>query len=124
MASVNLDLASRLDITCRKNDTFKLELTVTDEDGAVIDLSSNYAFEIDVRKRANSSTTVLSFTEGDSNFTKTSLGVLTITKAASSMNVAPGVYVYDLQATNSSESPSNISTWFAGDFIIIDDVTE
>jgi len=124
MASINLDIASRLDITCRKNDSFKIELSITDEDGEAVDLSSNYSFEIDVRKRANSSTTVLSFTEGDSNFTKGSDGTLTISKAASDMNVKAGVYVYDLQATDSSESPSNVSTWFAGDFVVIEDVTE
>jgi len=124
MASINLDIASRLDITCRKNDSFKIELSITDEDGEAVDLSSNYSFEIDVRKRANSSTTVLSFTEGDSNFTKGSDGTLVISKAASDMNVKAGVYVYDLQATDSSESPSNVSTWFAGDFVVIEDVTE
>tara|TARA_R100001510_G_C7650660_1_gene208194 strand:- start:1347 stop:1721 length:375 start_codon:yes stop_codon:yes gene_type:complete len=124
MASINLDTSTRLDITCRKNDTFKLILTCTDEDGNVIDLSSNYAFEIDVRKRSNSSATILSFTEGDSNFTKTAQGKLTISKAASAMNINAGVYVYDLQATNSSESPSNVSTWLAGDFVVIEDVTE
>lgn len=122
MASINLDKASRLDITCRKNDTFNLILNVTDENGAAIDLSSNYAFEIDVRKKANSSTTILTFS--DSDFTKTSTGKLTINKASSSMNISAGYYVYDLQATISSESPSLVETWFAGDFIIVDDVTE
>lgn len=122
MASINLDTASRLDITCRKNDTFNLILNVTDESGEAIDLSSNYAFEIDVRKNSNSSTTLLTFT--DSDFTKGSDGKLTINKAASDMDVKAGYYVYDLQATISTETPSRVETWFAGDFIIVDDVTE
>tara|TARA_R100000406_G_C3113366_1_gene124950 strand:+ start:2839 stop:3207 length:369 start_codon:yes stop_codon:yes gene_type:complete len=122
MASINLDTASRLDITCRKNDTFNLILNVTDESNDAIDLSSNYAFEIDVRKNSNSSTTLLTFT--DSDFTKGSDGKLTINKAASDMDVKAGYYVYDLQATISTETPSRVETWFAGDFIIVDDVTE
>ena len=38
--NVNLDIASRLDITCRKGDTFTLELTFKDEDNEVIEYRS------------------------------------------------------------------------------------
>ena len=124
MASVNLDISQRLDITCRKGDTFKLELTITDASGDAIDLSSNYEFELDVRKRSNSSTTSMTFTEAGNNFTKTSDGKLTITKAATDMTLAQGVYVYDLQATDTSTNPDTITTWFNGDFVVIDDITE
>jgi hypothetical protein len=122
MASINLDTASRLDITCRKNDTFNLVLNVTDESNVALDLTSNYAFEIDVRKNSNSSTTILTFS--DSDFAKTAEGKLTISKASASMDIKAGFYVFDLQATISTESPSRVETWFAGDFIIVDDVTE
>ena len=124
MAYINLDTASRLDITCRKSDSFSLDLTITDENGDALDLTSNYTFEMDIRKNTRSSTTILEFTESDNNFTKTSSGGLTITKAASDMNIAAGYYVYDLQVTNSSTTPATIQTWFAGDFEVVDDITE
>jgi hypothetical protein len=124
MAYINLDTASRLDITCRKNDSFSLDLTITDENGDALDLTSDYTFELDVRKSSRSGSTILTFTEADNNFTKTSSGGLTIKKAATDMNVAAGLYVFDLQATNSSTNPDTVQTWFAGDFEIIDDITE
>ena len=40
------------------------------------------------------------------------------------MNIAAGYYVYDLQVTNSSTTPATIQTWFAGDFEVVDDITE
>ena len=58
--SVNLDIASRVDITCRKGDTFTLELTFKDEDGNVIDLSVGYDWVMQVRESDTSATAALS----------------------------------------------------------------
>ena len=44
---INLDNATRVDITCRKGDTFKLEFTFTDDNGDAIDLTS-YSWKMDV----------------------------------------------------------------------------
>ena len=55
MSSVNLDVAQKLDITCRKGDTFRLLLTFKDSTGTVInvgDLDSStpvYSFSFEVR---------------------------------------------------------------------------
>lgn len=58
MASVNLDIAQRLDITCRKGDTFSLTLNITDSAGTAINLSA-YTFEMEVR---NASKAFIGFT--------------------------------------------------------------
>jgi len=116
MASINLDIASRLDITCRKNDTFKLDMDWTDNSGTAIDLTA-YTFKAEVRKNSTSSTAIITFS--DSDFTKTSTGDLTMNKASADMNIKGGQYVYDLQATKSGE----VKTWLAGDFVINEDVT-
>ena len=50
MAKVNLDIADRLDITCRQGDTFELTLTLKDSDGTGLPLSTDhYSFLMQVR---------------------------------------------------------------------------
>ena len=46
---INLDNSTRVDITCRKGDTFSLELTFTDDNGDAIDLTS-YTWKMDVKR--------------------------------------------------------------------------
>ena len=49
-SSVNLDVAERLDITCRRGDTFSLTLTLKDSSGTAITLAtSGYEFLMDVK---------------------------------------------------------------------------
>ena len=50
MSKVNLDVAERLDITCRRGDTFSLTLTLKDSSGTAITLAtSGYEFLMDVK---------------------------------------------------------------------------
>ncbi len=123
---VNLDIASRVDITCRKGDTFSLELTFKDEEGVVIDLSTGYDWVMQVRESDTSTTFALS---GDSNddvdnnfgFVGDANGVLTITSPASIMaTIDGGIYVYDLQSVQGS----TIVTWMYGVFQVNEDVSE
>lgn len=116
----NLDIAQRLDITCRKGDTFELVITITDSTGAALDLSAYTDFEIDVRPTdEDSGTPILTFAFAD--FAATNAGVLTATKSYTAMeSVEAGTFVYDLQATDSGAVRT---TWFYGLFTIIDDVT-
>lgn len=118
MASVNLDTTSRLDITCRRNDTFKLDMDWLDSDGNAIDLTA-YTFKAQVRKTSTSTTVVLLFEDAD--FNKDDAGNLVMEKAAASMDVKGGSYTYDLQATKTATS--EVTTWLGGDFVIVDDVT-
>ena len=119
--TVNLDTAARLDIICRKGDTFTLALEFGKslEDAATSD-SDEWA--LDVRETDTTSATILN----DDDFAyaisdgKTTNSKLTITAAASTMNVDSGLYVYDLQQTTSSAT----KTYLYGTFKINEDVTE
>ena len=122
---INLDIAQRVDITCRRGDTFVLELTFKDEDGIAIDLSSGYNWMMQARDSDVSATTLL---DGDSNddgandfvFSGNNNGVLTITSLASTMaNIEGGVYVYDLQSAQGTV----VVTWMYGKFTVNEDVS-
>lgn len=121
MASVNLDISSRLDITCRKNDTFSLDLDIKDASGNALDLTS-YTFKMEVRSSTDSGGTLVISSEPIRFPTADEEGNLTIKIEASDMGVSAGVYVYDLQAT--LDSPSTVTTWLYGTFKINEDITE
>ena len=117
MASVNLDIAQRLDITCRKGDTFSLTLNITDSAGTAINLSA-YSFEMEVR---NASTDAVVYNSFD--FTKnadSTTGKLVI-KATDI--VTAGEFIYDLETTETAPDPDVIQTWLHGVFVVNDDVT-
>jgi hypothetical protein len=117
MAKVNLDVANRWDITCRKGDTFQLVSTVKDGDGVVIDLSS-YTFKMQVRENDTDGNIIID--DGSITKTGTSLGALTITIQASVMAaIAADTYVYDVEAI----SGTKVTTWLQGLFVINEDVT-
>lgn len=112
--SVNLDISTRLDITCRKGDTFLLSITVKDSAGALKDISG-YTFLMQVRPSdTDTATPILAIVP-----TGTSGGVLTATTTATLMaGVASGMYVYDLQATIGG----SVHTWFHGLFVVNEDI--
>jgi|TARA_R110000803_G_scaffold46425_9_gene97496 hypothetical protein len=138
MAKVNLDVSEKLDITCRKGDTFSLSLTLKDSNGTALTLStSGYEFLMQVRSsrkvmskgkmlerelvigtvsKGRTSSQGINFT-----FTTDDLGVATITVDDDTMRkVTPGRYVYDLQQIVSSVS----TTILKGNFIINDDISD
>lgn len=117
MASVNLVVKEDLDITCMQNDTFKLDMDWVDGDSNPIDLTG-YNFKSEVRKK---STNAIVLTFENSDFTKDASGNLLMSKDSADMNIKPDVYVYDLQATNTSNN--DVSTWLGGLFVIQGDVT-
>jgi len=117
--SINLDNSTRVDITCRRGDTFTLELTFTDNNGDGIDLSSGYTWKMDVKETDTSSGDII----GDTDFTYVGLstGKLTISATATTMAaVSGGLYVYDLQ----SNSSGVVKTWVYGLFKVNEDVSE
>lgn len=115
---INLDTATRVDITCRKGDTFKLEFTFTDSDGDAIDISS-YSWKMDVKETDTSSGDILG--DADFSYTGISSGKLTVTATAATMaGITSGLYVYDLQSTNSG----TVKTWVYGLFKINEDISE
>lgn len=116
--TINLDNATRVDITCRRGDTFKLEFTFTDDDGDAIDISS-YSWKMDVKETDTSSGDVIA--DGSFTYTGNDEGKLTIDATATTMAaVSGGIYVYDLQSDNSG----TIKTWVYGLFKVNEDVSE
>jgi len=116
--SVNLDVAKRLDITCRKGDTFELLISATDSDGNDIDFGAYSNAVLQVRPTDDSATLVLEFTILDFQMI---VGSFTASKTAAEMSaVDAGVYVYDLELT---DGDGKVVTWFYGLFKINDDVT-
>jgi hypothetical protein len=116
--TVNLDTSQRVNITCRKGDTFTLQVTFRDEEGLLMDLSG-YVWKMDVRDDDVAPTTILNDT--DFTYSANEDGELTISATALTMSgVNGGVYVYDLQSTNSGA----VKTWLRGRFRVNEDVTE
>lgn len=119
---VNLDVAKRLDITCRKGDTFQLSMEVNDDNGDPIDFSLYTSIKMQVRESEDDDddSPVFSF-EYPAAYDTSEVGKLVINKAASDMaNVQSGLFVYDLQLTDQS---NKTVTWFYGIFRVNDDIT-
>ena len=116
-SQVQLDVAKRLDITCRKGDTFSLVINVTDSAGTAVNLST-YSFKMQVKETDTSSTNVIS--NDDITITGTAAGVLTVNIPSTVMtSVSGGLYVYDLQTINAGVT----QTWLTGVLKVNEDVT-
>lgn len=116
--SVNLDNAQRVDITCRRGDTFSLEVDFYDSTGAPINLTS-YTWKMDVSDSDTSPTPVLN--DDDFTYNGNSSGKLYITATANTMlTIDGGVYVYGLQSNDAGV----VKTWIYGQFNVNEDVVE
>lgn len=130
---INLDRSQRLDIICRKGDTFILNLELKDEDGVAIDLTGDptnvYSFIMQVRLSDTSETVLLSPNVEIDNKVD---GLVTFSVPASDMSVNAGLYVYDIQQTRQDTSRPgpdsdyqelSVETLVYGTFKINEDVT-
>lgn len=130
---INLDRSQRLDIICRKGDTFILNLELKDEDGVAIDLTGDptnvYSFIMQVRLSDTSETVLLSPNVDIDNRVD---GLVTFSVPASDMSVNAGLYVYDIQQTrqdtsrpgpNSDYQELSVETLVYGTFKVNEDVT-
>jgi len=117
MATVNLDTAARLDIVCRKRDSFQLVL-----DFGVEIPETTWLMEV----REDHGGTIkldgflFALSDGDATNSK-----LTISASAAEMNFDAGLYVYDLQNTESAQidGASTVKTYVYGTFKLNDDIT-
>jgi hypothetical protein len=117
--TVNLDTSERVDITCRRGDTFTLIVTFTDANGAAIDLSSGYQWKMDVKDTDTSASDIIA--DDSFVYSGNSSGQLTISASAETMaDATSGTYVYDLQ----SSVAGVVKTWIYGIFKINEDVSE
>ena len=121
MASINLDKASRLDIKCRRGDTFTMIMTFPTDQTTVRPYTG---WEMQVRDAATNDVSVIidkgqiSFSPYEDSGTKT-----TITINSSTMKtVASGQYVYDIQHVSADATPV-VETFLYGTFTIVEDIT-
>jgi hypothetical protein len=115
---INLDVAKRVDITCRKGDTFVLDLAFSDSSGTAFDLTG-YNWKLDVKETDTSSGDIIP--ETDFTYVGDVDGNLKVTATATAMsNVNGGLYVYDLQ----SNVGGIVTTWIYGVFQINEDISE
>ena len=118
-ASINLDISKRVDITCRKGDSFRIQLTFTDSNGDPMPVT-NHFFKMSVKETDTSSGDILAF--DDFTYDVTGENVLTVECTYTTMEtVESGIYVYDLQ---SKDNDANlVRTWIYGVFKINEDVS-
>jgi len=127
---INLDRSQRLDITCKRNDTFKLNLELKNESGVAIALNvggeAYYSFKMQVRAEdlhdenadapANPEGYYLSMTGVNSTDT---VGLVTFSTLASAMDLDSGIYVYDIQRAIGDD----VETLLYGVFKVNEDIT-
>ena len=133
-SSVNLDTSERLNITCKRGDSFNLTLTLKNSSGTALPLvTDGYDFLMQVRTLKNSRSTQPSelkigsasrgrAQEDGLNFTFTAddSGNLTISATPGVMSsVDAGTYEYDLQ----QEVNGVITTILFGSFKVNDEIS-
>jgi len=132
---VNLDVSEKLNITCKRGDTFNLGLLMKDSDGDLLDVSE-YQFLMQVKGDVDPITGERPLIIGTSdqgqvassensvptnfNITSDDEGNVSILASASVMAaIQPGSYVYDIQQTTEDIT----TTIFEGRFIVNDDIS-
>ena len=147
-SSVNLDVAERLDITCRRGDTFSLTLTLKDSSGTAITLAtSGYEFLMDVKttpqrtrsgvsEREVIASSILSPSKSNSKRLTsdqqnklsngfefkdiTDSGTVNVTASADTMSNLPvGSFEYDIQ----QKVGDVVTTILRGTFIVNEDIS-
>jgi len=147
MASkVNLDVAEKLDITCRRGDTFSLSLTLNDSSGTALDLTG-YEFLMDVKtnptrtrsgisnREVVASSSLSSSTSNAKGLTEdqkgklsngfvfsdgTTSGLVTVTASAATMKELPvGSFTYDIQ----QKVNEVVTTILRGSFSVNEDIS-
>ena len=147
MPKVNLDTATRLDIVCRKGDSFLLELDFGKEMPAsnVPDgLNGLYEFKVKASTTSDAAVTggfavnVTNSADGETNHVvriEASSDDMTSFGSEPATDVEPGLYVYDLQVTDRGsavvdptyiydpvDGANRTVTLLYGTFKIVDDV--
>ena len=119
-ATANLDTSSRLDIVCRKGDTFSLPIdfqTTVNTSGWTMQVRQTDTSEGEDNIILEADDTAIAVSTGTATNSK-----ITVTVAASVMELMPsGLFVYDIQ--NSSGDPAVVKTYLYGTFKVNEDVT-
>lgn len=138
---VNLDVSEKLDITCRRGDTFSLTITLKDSSGTAIQLETlGHEFLMDVKtiplksrsgsaKREVVASSSLSKSESKTNpllsngfefVDKSNNGTVRITASSETMSLFPvGTYVYDIQ----QKVADSVTTILRGSLKVNEDIS-
>jgi hypothetical protein len=122
MAQINLDTAQRLDITCRKGDTFLLEVDfgqTIPTDGWLMQVRLSDVDDEFVLEASSASEIVVS--DGNATGATITDSKITVTIAADIMDepTLSGMYVYDIQNTDNGV----VKTYLYGIFKVNEDIT-
>ena len=141
MASVSVDIAQTLNITCRRGDTFVLDVTITNSSGAALDVSG-YGGVLLVKSQ-DGATAILDFYTNiitnptnrtvDDTYNASTDGLITMAHGGGSNNVirfscsaaimaalTPGTYSYDFAVQY--DASNIITTYLKGAFIVNADI--
>jgi hypothetical protein len=131
MATVNIDTSTRLDIVCRKKDSFLLELDFGKTmPSTTANPASTYTFTV---RQSMTSTSpnigAFAVTTADSSSGVTS-ALVKVEASPGDMNITEGLYVYDMSVEDSGtpkvypqvDSANRIVTLIHGTFKVVDDV--
>lgn len=121
MATVNLDTAARLDIICRKGDSFSLAVEfdsdLPDDSGG----NNNDEWKLTIRETVDAATVELdTFTVGVNDSDPKKLDITHTSVAMATIDA--GLYVYDVQYSDGESTPQ-ITTYLFGTFEVREDVT-
>tara|TARA_R100000742_G_C4267464_1_gene85661 strand:+ start:901 stop:1323 length:423 start_codon:yes stop_codon:yes gene_type:complete len=136
---ISSDISTNVDITARKNDSFFLKVTITNEDSSIFDLTNYSTIDFIIKNSSNS--IVKTFTKTGTAATGTTenikeatisdngtLGVITIDVPSvttttnsppvtyNNMNIQVGSYTYVLKIVSSTET----NTILHGKFKVVD----
>jgi len=101
-------------ITLIKGDTYNGKEFVITRNGAGVSITSA---RMQVKRKAKDTAHVLQLTSGSG----LTIGASSITIDKQIVDITAGEYVYDLELTLTG---GEVKTWIAGDFIVLQDVTE
>jgi hypothetical protein len=136
---LNLDISSKMDIICRRGDSFSVSITIKDSAGAVEDLSSDeFLLEVRVRATDDGSTGLIMGCTGDSALATTTNpaqvfavvataeGLVSFSADAATMALVPsGRYVYDMQRKKVLDGVEiEQKTLLRGSFTVKEDVAD
>jgi len=128
MATVNLDIAPRLDIVCKRGDSFEL---VIDFQTAMpsLDGANSSAYLLKVAEDSESAPNAITFAYSVANGAAQNSELTIRSAAVTTADIEPGLYVYDLQVTDTAEDvfdnvggSAYIKTLLYGTFRVNDDV--
>tara|TARA_R100000426_G_scaffold15007_2_gene14269 strand:- start:1931 stop:2380 length:450 start_codon:yes stop_codon:yes gene_type:complete len=141
MAKVNFDTSKKLDITCRRGDSFSLELTLKDSSGNLLNLHNDSFNFLVIGKNINGESVIpistdnfvdsgitteavitASITDDVSTTAETATGKVKFELTGAQMkNVTSGSHQYDIQHIDSSDfvnGEPNFKTILTGKFTI------